>query len=106
MEYWTGGHFHAAVSYYFYGFWLSVEKIFKKYLSLTQPHRVRIITEGREAKDPRQSFVFFINPDGDTNVFPLVPILPKKKQQFEKFRGEPVNAFNHYQRHIEAATLY
>jgi len=71
-----------------------------------QPHRVRIITEGKEAKDPRQSFVYFINPDGSANVFPLVPVLAKKEAQFEKFDNKPVNAFDHYQRHIEAATLY
>ncbi|XP_037033997.1 2-oxoglutarate-dependent dioxygenase htyE-like [Bradysia coprophila] len=82
MEYWTGGHFHAA------------------------PHRVRIITEGKEAKDPRQSLVFFINPDGDTDVFPIIPVLPEKEIQFQKFNNQPVNAYKHYQERIENATLY
>ncbi|KAG4067417.1 hypothetical protein HA402_009654 [Bradysia odoriphaga] len=82
MEYWTGGRFHAA------------------------PHRVRIITEGKEAKDPRQSVVFFINPDNDTEVFPVVPVLPEKETQFQKFNNQPVNAYKFYQERMKNTSFY
>ncbi|KAJ6633027.1 Scopoletin 8-hydroxylase [Pseudolycoriella hygida] len=82
MEYWTGGHFRAAL------------------------HRVKIITEGREAHNPRQSLVYFISPDGDANIFPVVPTLPEKEVYFRKFNNRPVNAYDHFQRQLEASTQY
>lgn len=82
LEYWTGGHFHAA------------------------PHRVRILTEGRITKDPRQSFIHFINPDGDAKVYPIVPVLPKKEAQFAKYNNATLVAYDHYQRLIEDATTH
>lgn len=53
------------------------------------------------AEKPRQSFVYFVNPDRDTNVYPLTPVLDEKAAQFEKFNNKPTNAYDYFQRLIE-----
>jgi len=77
LEYWTGGRFHAAL------------------------HRVLIKTDGRIAREPRQSFIYFVNPDSSVNVFPVIPVLAETKEQFVKFNKKPVNGYDHFQRLIE-----
>lgn len=64
-------------------------------------HRVRIKSNENIVKTPRQSFVYFVNPDSDSSVFPLVPVLNEKKAQFEKFNNIPTNAYDYFQRLVE-----
>jgi len=82
LEYWSGGHFHAAM------------------------HRVRIKTEGIIATKPRQSVVYFINPDYDASVFPCIPVLTEKEAEFEKFNKKPINGYDHFQRLFELSYSY
>ncbi|XP_037049383.1 1-aminocyclopropane-1-carboxylate oxidase-like [Bradysia coprophila] len=80
LEYWTGGRFHAAM------------------------HRVRINNQ-EMGKVPRQSFVHIVNADRGTQVFPfpMTPVLMDKVEQFEKFNNQPADAYDYFQRLIEAS---
>jgi len=76
MELWTGGKLHAAL------------------------HRVRI--PERPIAQPRQSFIYFVNPDGDEKVSPFLPI----RQGKEELALKPtLVAFQHYKDRIVEATM-
>lgn len=64
-------------------------------------HRVRIKSDENIVKKPRQSFVYFVNPDSDISVFSLIPILNEKEAQFEKFNNKPTNAYDYFQRLVD-----
>lgn len=66
-------------------------------------HRVRIKSDEKMVKAPRQSFVYFVNPDSDVNVFPLTPVLNEKLAEFEKFNNKPTNAYDYFQRLVEGS---
>ncbi|OXA46533.1 UPF0676 protein C1494.01 [Folsomia candida] len=66
-------------------------------------HRVRILDEERVRKLARQSFIYFINPDGDQVVQPIVPCPPGD----EKFlKVTPKVAYDHYKHLIADATKH
>jgi len=65
------------------------------------PHRVRIVDEERIRKMARQSFIYFINPDGDTWVKTIVKCPPGDSKYLER---APVNAYDHYLRLMQDAT--
>lgn len=54
---------------------------------------------------PRQSFVYFIDPDGDTEVYPVLPVLTEKENEFQKYKNRVVVAYAHTQELIEASTV-
>lgn len=77
--------------------------IFVNYCFILQPHRVRILDEERIRKSARQSFIFFINPDGPHIVKPIVQFPPGE----EKYRNrKPLEAYSHYKRLIADATKH
>ncbi|XP_037027935.1 UPF0676 protein C1494.01-like [Bradysia coprophila] len=82
LEYWTGGRFHAA------------------------PHRVRIDPENNRTNIPRQSFVYFVDPDGDTEIYPALPVLPQKENDLQHYNNKAIVAYVHTQDRIEASTVY
>lgn len=54
---------------------------------------------------PRQSFVYFIDPDGETEVYPVLPVLTEKENEFQKYKNRVVVAYAHTQELIEASTV-
>jgi len=67
------------------------------------PHRVRIVDEERVKRMARQSFIYFINPDGHTEIKPVVSCPPGNPEFLKK---EPIIAYDHYTRLIEDATKH
>jgi len=67
------------------------------------PHRVRILDEERTRNAARQSFIFFINPDGDYVVEPVVKCPPGNEKYLKK---KPIVAYDHYKRLIADATKH
>lgn len=63
---------------------------------------MRILPDSRMTDVPRQSFIYFIDPDGDVEVFPVLPVLPNKKVDLEKYENKSIVAYEHNQRLIEA----
>ncbi|XP_021958689.2 UPF0676 protein C1494.01 [Folsomia candida] len=66
------------------------------------PHRVRILDVERIRKTARQSFIYFINPDGDYVVKPVVKCPPGDEEYLER---TPIVAYDHYLRLMADATL-
>ncbi|KAJ6635590.1 putative iron/ascorbate oxidoreductase [Pseudolycoriella hygida] len=81
LEYWTGGLFHAA------------------------PHRVKKLPDMRMNARPRQSFVYFADPDEGTHVYPTLPVLPQKKMEFERFGNRVIESTSFIQGLIDASTI-
>lgn len=69
-----------------------------------QPHRVRILPESKRTDIPRQSLVYFVDPDGETEVYPIVPVSAKKEMEFQQY-DKVINSFDYIQKLIEASTL-
>ncbi|XP_021962435.1 UPF0676 protein C1494.01 [Folsomia candida] len=82
MELWTGGRLHAAL------------------------HRVKIPesadSSGKLFQQPRQSFIYFVNPDGPERVSPVLPIREGKEELATK---PTLVAFDHYKARIVEATM-
>lgn len=73
------------------------------FISHFQLYRVGIKTNNKIVKEPRQSFVYFLNPDADTEVFPLIPILNEKLAYLKRFNNKSVNAYDYFQQRADLA---
>lgn len=54
---------------------------------------------------PRRSFVYFLDPDGHTEVYPVLPVLAEKENEFEKYKNKVVVAYAHTKELIEASLV-
>lgn len=52
---------------------------------------------------PRQSFIYFVDPDGDSEIYPVLPILAQKENEFQKYKNKPIVAYAYNLNRIKAS---